>query len=125
MTFLQEITDLKERIARAQSERDAWRASGLQEKYLEAHSLTEALELQLERLQPEVSALPAQGSVSYNGRLYARYNPGEAESQRELMDSLAITFRDGVYHLGDYRYDRLADAVNYARLRRTQGIRGS
>src|SRR5688500_4937902 len=52
MTFLQEITDLKERIARAQSKRDAWRASGLQEKYLEAHSLTEALELQLERLQP-------------------------------------------------------------------------
>lgn len=124
MTFLQEITDLKERIARAQSERDAWRASGLQEKYLEAHSLTEALELQLERLQPEVSALPAQGSVSYNGHHYARYNPGAADSQRELMDSLAITFRDGVYHLGDYRYDRLADAVNYARLRRTQGIRG-
>ncbi len=106
MTFLQEITDLKERIARAQSERDAWRASGLQEKYLEAHSLTEALELQLEQLQPPTPS------------------PRD-ESQRELMDSLAISFRDGVYHLGDYRYDRLADAVNYARLRRTQGIRGS
>jgi hypothetical protein len=40
------------------------------------------------------------------------------ESQRELMAELAITFQDGIYRLGDYRYDRLADAVNYARLQR-------
>lgn len=38
------------------------------------------------------------------------------ESQRRIMESLAITFEDGIYHLGSFRYDRLADAVNYARL---------
>ena len=38
------------------------------------------------------------------------------ESQRRVMATLAITFRDGRYHLGAYRYDRLADAANYARL---------
>jgi hypothetical protein len=34
------------------------------------------------------------------------------------MATLGITFQDGVYRLGEYRYDRLVDAVNYARLRR-------
>ena len=47
---------------------------------------------------------------------------GPDESQQQLMDSLGITFRDGAYHLGDFRYGRLADAANFARLRRTQGI---
>lgn len=38
------------------------------------------------------------------------------ESQRQLMADLAITFQDGMYRLGAFRYDRLTDAVNYARL---------
>jgi hypothetical protein len=38
------------------------------------------------------------------------------ESQLRLMASLAITYQGGIYHLGSFRYDRLADAVNYARL---------
>lgn len=91
----------------------------------------------------------AELSISYNGRqyqygmfrydqladaiAYARGHPADAgaepataieipdEIQRRLMSSLAITFRDGVYHLGAYRYDRLADAVAYARLLRMQG----
>lgn len=37
------------------------------------------------------------------------------ESQRELMAMLAITFDEGVYRRGAFRYDRLADAVDYAR----------
>lgn len=39
-----------------------------------------------------------------------------SESQRELMNTLDITFLHGIYRLGAYRYDRLADAVAYARL---------
>jgi len=39
-----------------------------------------------------------------------------SESQRQLMNKLDITFLHGVYRLGAYRYDRLADAVAYARL---------
>jgi hypothetical protein len=42
----------------------------------------------------------------------------EGLRQRRLMASLAITFRDGIYLLGPYRYDRLGDAVSYARLQR-------
>lgn len=38
------------------------------------------------------------------------------EAQRRLMADLAITYQDGVYRLGPFRYDRLADAVNYAHL---------
>jgi hypothetical protein len=169
MTFKEEIAALRDRIAKAESDRDTWRASGMQEKYLEAYSQVEALELELERLRQrglqtsggnepprtERERLMAEYSITYNGRQYQydryRYDgltdavdyarlqrgrPGRdstdpmapaqdiveapAESQRELMAELAITFRDGIYCLGDYRYERLADAVNYARLQRLQ-----
>jgi len=38
------------------------------------------------------------------------------EAQRALMATYAITFQDGVYRLAEFRYDRLTDAVEYARL---------
>jgi hypothetical protein len=53
MTLLEEIVALRVRIDKARSERDTWRMSGMQEKYLEAYSLVEALELQLARLRQE------------------------------------------------------------------------
>jgi hypothetical protein len=184
MTFRDEIAALKSRIAQIQSERDTWRASGRQEKYLEAYCTLEALELDLEGLrqrglnrlrQADLNRLPsapriepdgrperpgekerlmAELCIAYNGRHYQyngyRYDnladaashvrlqralpagscvsgpwplaqdvPVPDQADREVMAALAITFRDGVYHLGPYRYDRLADAVRYARLRRT------
>lgn len=51
MTRHEEISAMQERIARTETQRDAWRASGVQEKYLEAYSMVEALELQLDRLR--------------------------------------------------------------------------
>ncbi|TAK84763.1 MAG: hypothetical protein EPO20_13035 [Betaproteobacteria bacterium] len=185
MTFREEVADLQARIAKAESERDTWRTSGMQENYLAAYSRVDALELQLERLRqegllarsrepaavcallrseprasPPVGVADAAGErarlmaelfIAYDGRQYqygsyrydhledaigyARLQGGELpasagpapmpparpveapdESQRELMAELAITFQDGVYRLGAYRYDRLADAVSYARL---------
>lgn len=51
MTFQEDIAAMQVRIAKAESERDSWRVSGMQEKYLEAYSMVEALELQLEQLR--------------------------------------------------------------------------
>jgi hypothetical protein len=51
MSFQEDIAAIKDRIAKAESGRDSWRVSGRQEKYLEAYSMVEALELQLERLR--------------------------------------------------------------------------
>jgi hypothetical protein len=48
MTHDEDIDSFKVRIARAESQRDAWRAAGMEEKYLEAYFLVEALELQLD-----------------------------------------------------------------------------
>ena len=53
MTLREEIAVLRTRIGKAELERDTWRASGRQEKYLEADCVVEALELQLERLRQE------------------------------------------------------------------------
>ena len=49
MTFQQEIDALRSRVAKAESERDAWRAAGPQEKYFEAYFMVEALESQLDQ----------------------------------------------------------------------------
>lgn len=56
---------------------------------------------------PEVRSLsmPARG-----------YQEDPDESQRALMTTLGITFQDGTYRLGTLAYDRLADAINHARL---------
>jgi len=164
MSSREDIVALQVRIARAESERDSWRGSGTQEKYLEAYSMVEALELQLDRLRkappsvaksdkalPERERLMAEFSITFNGRhyLYGPYrydhladavnyarvqltnaSAGErfgsmpaleqveapSESQRQLMNTLDITYVDGIYRLGAYRYDRLVDAIAYARL---------
>jgi hypothetical protein len=56
---------------------------------------------------------PGKDEVEHMPRLEDIEAPNE--SQRQLMAGLAITFQDGVYRLGAYRYDRLADAIHYAR----------
>ena len=47
MTHQEQVSALKLRIARSELQRDAWRAAGREEKYLEAYFMVEALELQL------------------------------------------------------------------------------
>lgn len=51
MSAEEDIDALQVRIAKAEAERDAWRTSGVQEKYLEAYTMVEALELQLHQLR--------------------------------------------------------------------------
>ena len=46
-----DIAALQVRIAISEAERDAWRGAGMQERYLEAYSMVEALELQLDVLR--------------------------------------------------------------------------
>jgi hypothetical protein len=36
------------------------------------------------------------------------------EAEQAQMAALGISFDDGAYRFGDFRYDRLPDAVNYA-----------
>jgi hypothetical protein len=120
MSFDQEIADVRARIARAESDRDHWRTSGRQEKYLEANSMVEALEIELDLLRKQriddaarsehfsrVNATPA--PKAGNG---AAHDAGERE---RLMEAFSITFTGRQYQYGRYRYDRLDDAVGYAR----------
>jgi hypothetical protein len=48
MTLEQDIAAIRDRIAKAEADRDAWRAAGLQEKYLEACGLVDRLERQFD-----------------------------------------------------------------------------
>ena len=47
-TFKLDIDSIKSRILDAEGERNGWRMAGVQEKYLEAYSMVEALEFQLD-----------------------------------------------------------------------------
>ena len=49
MTLKDDIDAIKSRIAKAESERDASRLAGPEEKYIETCSMVEALELELEQ----------------------------------------------------------------------------
>jgi hypothetical protein len=69
-------------------------------------------------------------SVDYAKRRQARVvsNPRKAptptpsmcsepsDADRELMNSADVIFVNGVYHFGEYRYDKLAHALAHARL---------
>ena len=53
MSFDQEIADIRARIAKAEFQRDHWRISGRQEKYLEAYFQVDVLGLELDRVRKQ------------------------------------------------------------------------
>ena len=53
MTHREDIAALTLRIALAEAARDVWQAAGVEEKYLEAYTTVEALELQLAELSAQ------------------------------------------------------------------------
>jgi hypothetical protein len=127
MNFPEKLATLRARIAKAESDRDTWRTSGMQDKYLEAYSMVEALELQVDRLRQEslrsfvekhapvpVSA-PLVSAPLVSTPLVSTPLAGERE---QLMAEFAIAYNGRHYQYDRYRYDYLADAVNYARLQR-------
>jgi hypothetical protein len=46
-----DVAVLQQRIAKAEADRETWRASGMQENYLEACSMVDALNVQLDDLE--------------------------------------------------------------------------
>ena len=48
MNLQDEIAAIKDSLARAEADRDIWRAAGVKDKYVEAFFKVEALELQLD-----------------------------------------------------------------------------
>jgi len=120
MSFDQDIANIRERIARAEFDRDHWRTSGRQEKYLEAYSMVEALELELDLLRRERFAVAASSErLSQSHALPAAkadsMDTTDAGERERLMAAFSITFTGRQYQYAQYRYDRLDDAVGYAR----------
>ncbi len=120
MPFLADVDDLKHRITRAEAVREAWRISGRQENYLEACSMVDALEAQLETLERSArdSAAQERGTAPVAA-------PGEPpRTTEERMARLGIGFDGRSFRCGGYRYDRLEDAVNHAELEHRPPSRG-
>ena len=124
MSIAEDTAAIRGRVTKAERERDRFLAAGMQERYLEACSTVQAMEQQLEHAHQAALGVRRENEkmladlriaerIAYNsGRVMA----DEPEKRERLMLVYAITF-DGRQYLYDrYRYDRLADAVNYARL---------
>ena len=117
MTRQETIAGLKRRVARAESKRDASRFAGEMESYLGAYTTVEALELQLdqaERAQPMPAEHPAPARPV-----------AQSSGHAALMAELGIHYNGRSYQYRGYRYDRLEDAVNYARLDRARTLEDS
>ena len=126
MSSAEDIAAIQIRIAKAELDRDRFVAAGMSERHLEACSMVEALELQLKCLYQAAS-----NARRENDRMLANFRIAERTASNEgrdmadrpdhrerLMLAFDIAFDGRQYVYGSYRYDRLADAVNYARLRR-------
>ena len=124
MSSAEDIAAIKSRIAKTELDRDRFLAAGMPERHLEACSMVEALELQLTR-QHEA----ALGARRENDRMLANFRIAERtannagrdmadrpEHRERLMLAFDIAFDGRQYVYDRFRYDRLADAVNYARL---------
>ena len=90
-----DIADTRKRLAAAKLSRDT-----LYKQYLEYRSTIDALVFELERLEKSRASVEA----------------ADATDARELMAELGITFEGSQYRCGSRGYERLDDAVNYARL---------
>ena len=97
-----ELAVLTDRLAKAERDRDTWRAAGRQENYLGACSLVDALNLQIDDLRVHT--------------IHSRRSPAGTDGRERVMAELGIRFNGRSYQYRSYRYDSLADAVNYARL---------
>jgi hypothetical protein len=120
----EDIAAIRSRLAKAEHDRDTFLAAGMSERHLEACSMVEALELQLQRqYDASLHAKRENEGMLADFRIAERIanNAGRdmadlPEHRERLMLAFDITFDGRKYVYGPYRYDRLADAVNFARL---------
>jgi hypothetical protein len=124
MRKAEDIPAIRSRLAKAEQDRDTFLAAGMSERHLEACSMVDALELQLQRqYDAALHAKRENEGMLADFRIAERIanNAGRdmadlPEHRERLMLAFEITFDGRQYVYGPYRYDRLADAVNYARL---------
>ena len=108
MSHEAKIADLHARIAKTLGDADCWRGAGSQEKYLEAYSQVEALEIELDQVRRLAGKFPPDTGAP----------PPAAETREGLMAEFSISLVGGQYQYAQYRYDRLDDAVAYAKKQR-------
>lgn len=128
MTYQDDIAALRRRIAQAELGCAMARSAGLQEQYLAAYVLVEALDLQLAaqlgRLRDgkeqagHLSTLAtSQSDNASPAGLNALVADASSDLEREMIE-FGITYSGRYYEYKGYRYSSLGDAVNYAKLRR-------
>jgi hypothetical protein len=115
MTRNNELEQLKKRLANAESVCSGWRAAGEQEKYLEACSAVQALELQLARAEVQAARDELSHDAPASLDAPAMIRPEAADQSSRTMLELGIGDNGRSYEYRGYCYEHLADAVDFAR----------
>jgi len=116
-----DIAEVRKRIAKATLDCDTWRAAGFSEKYLESYSLMEALEVEMKALEgAQLSARTREVLPISDGPAVSPPVTSGTGDREQLMTGLSIAYDGLRYHYDGYRYDRLDDAVSYAKLQRSR-----
>lgn len=125
MAFSETADEIRSRIAKAERDRDRFLAARMQEQYLAASSTVDALGLQLDRLEaldrnPATTGAPAPNPGNTPDAPPPDVRQGVPRSnldgQEQQMSMMGVRFDGRQYRYRTYRYDRLSDALNYARL---------
>lgn len=69
MTIEIDVAILQQRVAKAEADRDTWRSTGMQENYLEACSMLDALNIQLDDLERTARRIAAASATMAKPRL--------------------------------------------------------
>jgi len=123
MSSAEDIAAMRRRLVTAEHERDTFLDAGMPERHREACSMVEALELQLQRRHKAAGDAKRENDgmladfriaerIAHNAGCHRADLP---EHRERLMRAFDIAFDGRQYVYDRYRYDRLADAVNYAR----------
>lgn len=127
MTINDDIDAAQRRISKAEKERDAFHVAGMQERYLEAYSMVDALNLQIDQLynqQRNLRMTNASQSVGCDIPHPPKAPPSSPlisyaiATQAPELEDTSISFDGRHYRYDGFRYDRREDAMNYARLQR-------
>ena len=117
-----DIASLEERIAKSTRDGEAWRSAGFSEKYLEACSLTEAMLADLIDVQGRTRTIETMRSP--DEPIGPPAAASDSDNREQLMADLSIAYDGRRYYYETYRYDRLEDALSYARLQRSRAANG-
>ena len=113
------LIEINARLAKANSDSETWLAARATEKYLEACSNVEALEVERATIVKDALRKAQNEAFTGDGELS---HLGLSSDRAKLMSALSIAYDGCRHYYGPYGYDQLESAVDSAKLQRARVV---